>query len=297
MEIKELKSQIEQKTLSDDFMIWQLEDYSSSVIAKQYYHKIAEFKNLNIKLINDFSEIGSEGFIEDDNLYIYKTDKLDNFTQHNNLIIICNKTNYKDKIKIPKLEPWQFVDYLQYKLPGMNKSDLEWLITQYEVTDSRVKEIKYERLENDLDKIAIFEPALQDSIFNELYTSGEYNTISNLTIFDLTEALIKRDSKLALEVIKVFEYIDSQPHVWLLSILLNNFRNIIGVQIGNNKAEELGISDKQLWVVKKYNCGYYDTKQLYNIYKILTNAEWLYKFGGISMDLLSDYLICQILGV
>ena len=278
-------------------MIWQLEDYSSSVIAKQYYHKIAEFKNLNIKLINDFSEIGSEGFIEDDNLYIYKTDKLDNFTQHNNLIIICNKTNYKDKIKIPKLEPWQFVDYLQYKLPGMNKSDLEWLITQYEVTDSRVKEIKYERLENDLDKIAIFEPALQDSIFNELYTSGEYNTISNLTIFDLTEALIKRDSKLALEVIKVFDYIDSQPHVWLLSILLNNFRNIIGVQIGNNKAEELGISDKQLWVVKKYNCGYYDTKQLYNIYKILTNAEWLYKFGGISMDLLSDYLICQILGV
>ena len=297
MEIKELKSQIEQKTLSDDFMIWQLEDYSSSVIAKQYYHKIAEFKNLNIKLINDFSEIGSEGFIEDDNLYIYKTDKLDNFTQHNNLIIICNKTNYKDKIKIPKLEPWQFVDYLQYKLPGMNKSDLEWLITQYEVTDSRVKEIRYERLENDLDKIAIFEPALQDSIFNELYTSGEYNTISNLTIFDLTEAIIKRDSKLALEVMKVFDYIDSQPHVWLLSILLNNFRNIIGVQIGNNKAEELGISDKQLWVIKKYNCGYYDTKQLYNIYKILTNAEWLYKFGGLSMDLLSDYLICQILGV
>lgn len=297
MEIKELKSQIEQKTLSDDFMIWQLEDYSSSVIAKQYYHKIAEFKNLNIKLINDFSEIGSEGFIEDDNLYIYKTDKLDNFTQHNNLIIICNKTNYKDKIKIPKLEPWQFVDYLQYKLPGMNKSDLEWLITQYEVTDSRVKEIRYERLENDLDKIAIFEPALQDSIFNELYTSGEYNTISNLTIFDLTEALIKRDSKLALEVMKVFDFIDSQPHVWLLSILLNNFRNIIGVQIGNNKAEELGISDKQLWVIKKYNCGYYDTKQLYNIYKILTNAEWLYKFGGLSMDLLSDYLICQILGV
>ena len=297
MEIKELKSQIEQKTLSDDFMIWQLEDYSSSVIAKQYYHKIAEFKNLNIKLINDFSEIGSEGFIEDDNLYIYKTDKLDNFIQHNNLIIICNKTNYKDKIKIPKLEPWQFVDYLQYKLPGMNKSDLEWLITQYEVTDSRIKEIRYERLENDLDKIAIFEPALQDSIFNELYTSGEYNTISNLTIFDLTEALIKRDSKLALEVMKVFDFIDSQPHVWLLSILLNNFRNIIGVQIGNNKAEELGISDKQLWVIKKYNCGYYDTKQLYNIYKILTNAEWLYKFGGLSMDLLSDYLICQILGV
>ena len=297
MEIKELKEQIENKTLSNDFMIWQLEDYSSAIIAKQYYHKIAEFKGLTIKLISSFKDIGTEGFIEDDNLYIYKVDKLENFEQHDNLIIICNKTNYKDKIKIPKLEPWQFIDYLQYKLPGMNKSDLEWLITQYEVLDSRVKEIKYERLENDLDKIAIFDPALQDSLFNELYNSGEYNTISNLTVFDLSEALIKKDSKLALEVLKVFDYIDSKPHIWILSILLNNFRNIIGVQIGNNKADELGISDKQHWVIKKHNCGYYDTKQLYNIYKMLTNVEYMYKFGGLTQEMLADYIVCHILGV
>ena len=296
MEIKELKEQIENKTLPNDFMIWQLEDYSSWIIAKQYYHKIAEFKGLTIKMIEDFKEIGTEGFFEDLNLYIYKVDKLENFESHDNLIIICNKTSYKDKVKIPKLEPWQFIDYLQYKLPGMNKSDLEWLITQYEVLDSRVKEIKYERLENDLDKIAIFEPSLQDSVFNELYTNGEYNTISNLTAFDLSEALIKKDAKLALEVLKVFDYIDSKPHVWILSILLNNFRNIIGVQVGNNKAEELGISDKQLWVVKKYNCGYYNTKQLYDIYKMLTNAEYMYKFGGLDMDWLADYLCCKILG-
>ena len=297
MEIKELKEKIDSNNLADDFMVWELTDYSSEVIAKQYYHKIAEQKNLEIKLIDNFDEIAVEdGFVVDDNLYVYKTDKLEDFKLHDNLIIICKKTSYKDKIKIPKLEPWQFIDYLQYKLPGMNKSDLEWLITQYEVLDSRVKEIKYERLENDLDKIAIFEPSLQDSVFNELYASGEYSTISNLTVFDLSEALIKRDSKLALEVLKVFDYIDSKPHVWILSILLNNFRNIIGVQIGDNKAEELGISDKQLYVVKKYNCGFYSTKQLYNIYKVLTDVEYMYKFGGLDMDYLTDYLCCKILG-
>ena len=296
MDIKELKNNIENKCLDNNFMIWVLTDYSSEVIAKQYYKEIAKYKNLTIKIINDFKEIGTAGFIEDDNLYIYKVDKLESFEPHDNLIIICNKTNYKDKIVIPKLEPWQFIDYLQAKLPGMNKADLDWLITQYEVLDSRVKEVKYERLENDLDKIAIFEPALQDNIFNELYTNGEYNTISNLTVFDLSEAMIKKDAKLALEVLKVFDYIDSKPHVWILSILLNNFRNIIGVQVGNNTAEELGISDKQHWVIKKHNCGYYNTEQLYNIYKMLTKVEYLYKFGGLTQDMLADYIVCKILG-
>lgn len=296
MDIKELKEKISDKSLSNDFMVWTLEDYSSYVIARQYIHAIAEFKHLTIKFIDSFKEIKSDGFIEDVNLYVYKVDKLEEFEPHDNLIIVCNKTNYKSKIKIPKLEPWQFVDYLETKLPGMNKADLEWLITQYEVLDSRVKEIKYERLENDLDKIAIFSPSLQDSVFNELYTSGEYNTISNLTVFDLSEAMIKKDAKLALEVLKVFDYIDSKPHVWILSILLNNFRNIIGVQVGNNTAEELGISDKQHWVIKKRNCGYYDTKQLYNIYNMLTDIERLYKFGGLTQDMLADYIVCKILG-
>ena len=296
MDIKELKEKISDKSLSNDFMVWTLEDYSSYVIAKQYIHAIAEFKHLTIKFIDSFKEIKSGGVIEDVNLYVYKVDKLEEFEPHDNLIIVCNKTNYKSKIKIPKLEPWQFIDYLETKLPGMNKADLEWLITQYEVLDSRVKEIKYERLENDLDKIAIFSPSLHDSVFNELYTSGEYNTISNLTVFDLSEAMIKKDAKLALEVLKVFDYIDSKPHVWILSILLNNFRNIIGVQVGNNTAEELGISDKQHWVIKKRNCGYYDTKQLYNIYNMLTDIERLYKFGGLTQDMLADYIVCKILG-
>ena len=297
MDIKELKNKIEYKTLSDDFMVWKLEDYSSKVIAEQYIHKIAEFKKLNVKYITDFSDIADSGFIEDDNLYIFNIDKLEKFEIHNNCIVVCNKTNYGDVIVIPKLEPWQFVDYLQYKLPGMNRADLEWLITQYEVTDSRVTKINYERLENDLDKIAIFEPALQDSIFNELYNSGEYDTISNLTVFDLSDALIKKDSKLALEVMKVFDYIDSQPHIWILSILLGNFRNIIGIQLAKDaKASDLGISDKQFYVVKKYNTGYYNAKQLYNIYEMLTKCEWLFKFGGLNMEWLADYIIVKILG-
>ena len=37
----------------------------------------------------------------------------------------------------------------------------------------------------------------------------------------------------------------------ILSILLKSFRNLIGIQIGNETCEQLGISDKQYYFTKK----------------------------------------------
>jgi len=297
MNINELKVHIENNTLPDDGQVWVLEDESSSFIAKQYINIIAEQKELTIKYINSFDEIASKGFIEDDNLYIYKTDKLQAFELHDNCIIICNKTDYKDIVKIPKLEKWQFSDYLQQKVPGMNKNDIDWLLTQYEYTYDRKTSINYYRLDNDLDKIAIFPESVQNNLFNQLYKDGEYNTISNLTLFDLSNALMKRDVKLALQVLKVYDYIDSKPNMLLLSILLANFKKIVDIQLNPNAtAESLGMSDKQFFVIKKYNLGYYNEKQLINIYKMLTDMEYKFKFGGLSQENLADYMICKILG-
>ena len=258
MTIEELKEGIENNTLDKISFIFKLEDYSSEFIVKQYINYIAESKGLEIKYISSLEEVGSSGFITDDNLYIYKVDKIDEIEVPNNCIIICDKTKIKDSILIPKLETWQFVEYLQAKVPGMNKVDLDWLMTQYETTDSRVTQINYFRLDNDMDKIAIFDPSVQSQLFDWLYKNGEYDTISNLTVFDLTNALIRKDKKTALEVLKVFDYIDSQPHVWILSILVKGIRNIIGIQTGINPTPEmLGISDKQFYAISKKNCGYY----------------------------------------
>lgn len=298
MKINELKEQISKKSLSDDFMVWVLEDYSAEFIAIQYIKAIAEYKNKVIKYISSYDEIpDQQGFVEDDNLYIYKVDKLEQIIKHDNCITICNKTKYQDVTKIPKLEHWQFIDYLSTKVPGVSRSDLEWLITQYVVTDSRVTTTNYFRLDNDIDKISIFDESVQGQIFNFLYEHGEYDTTSNLTVFDLTTALVRRDVKGVLDVMEVLDYIDSKPHVWLLSILLNNFRNIISIQTYPRvTAEELGISDKQFFIIKKYNLNHYSEKDLIDIYQILTNVEWMYKFGGLNMDYLTDFMICKILG-
>jgi len=298
MKIEELKSKIASKTIDDSFKIFVASDYSSYFIIDQYIHKIASIKGLDIKHIDNFSEIGDGGFADCGYLYIYKVDEYDNEFSSDNLIVVCNKSKIKEAIVIPKLEKWQFVDYLKFKLPGMSKTDLEWLMTQYEVTDSRVTQTNYFRLDNDMDKVSIFSESVQSMLFDELYNSGEYNTISNLTIFDLTNAIIKRDTGSAMQVLKVFDYIDSKPHVWILSILLNSFRNIIAVQADQNiKAEDLGISDKQLYVIKKHNIGYYSTEELVKIYSMLTNVEYMYKFGGLTQEQLADYIICNILGV
>lgn len=296
MTIEELKTGIENNTLKEIRFIFKLEDYSSEFIVDQYIDYIAKERNLERKRISDLKEIGSSGFIVDNNLYVYKTDKLDGVEVPNNCIIICNKTKDKDAILIPKLEPWQFVEYLQNKVPGMDKADLDWLMTQYETTDSRVTQINYFRLDNDLDKVAIFDPAVQSQIFDWLYKHGEYDTISNLTVFDLTNALIRKDRKTALEVLKVFPYIDSAPHVWILSILVKGIRNIIGIQTGiNTTPESLGISDKQFYAVKKRNCGYYTLDKLIKIYEMLTNLEYQYKFGGLTQENLADYIVVKML--
>ena len=305
MDIKELKNKIENNTLSDDQMIWKIQDHnvwglntdeSSWFIAKQYINEIAKHKGLTVKYISSWGEVAYQGFIEDDNLYVYKTEELKDYKEVKNSIIVCNKTD-KDCITFPKLEAWQFIDFIQTMISGMNKVDLEWLATQYNFSMARETWMRFFRFYNDMLKISIFPSSVQESLFNELYNDGEYSTISNLTIFDLSNAIMKKDTKLALEVLKVFPYIDSKPDLWLLSILLGSFKRVIDIQLNPTaKAEDLGMSNAQYWAVKKNNVGVYNIEELVKIYQFLTKLEYVFKMEGLSASQLVDYMVVKILG-
>lgn len=287
MNIIDLKINIENKTLSDSPMIWKITDSSSLLITNQYFHEIANFKNLEIKLIDTTDEIPDTGFIEDTNLYIIKTKEfnspLDNFK---NCIVICEKTNL-DCIKIPKLEKWQLDDFVMGKLPGINKNELLWLSNEY--GDN------YFGLINEIEKLSLFNKNEQADVFNLLKNDGEFNSITSLNIWDLSNGILKRDRELVQKVLEVIDYIDVEP-IGLLTVLYNNFRRVIDIQTNPRAiAKDLGISDKQLYAIKKNNCGYYSKDELVRIFKLLTSLEYKYKFEGLSLNNLIDYMVCNIL--
>lgn len=286
MDIKELKNKIESKTINDRFMVWIMADEYSNIIAEQYLKSLCKIWYLNIKVIDDINEIPDDSFIPDDNLYVIKTDKWESDKKHDNCIIICNKA--KDGIKFPKLEDWMVIDLALAKLPGLDKQDLDWLITLYNGN--------YWRFLSDIDKLAIFDKGSQKIMFNQMLEDGQYDTLSSLTIWDLSNAILKKDIKMIKEVLKVIDYVDIEP-LGIAKVLLNNFRSILNIQLNPKcTAKDVGMSDKQFFVVKKYNCGYYNRDQLIKIMKVLTNIEYMFKYNELPLSLLIDYLVCEILG-
>lgn len=284
MIIKELKEAIKNENINLP-MIWKVEDDSSLVIAQQYYHKIGEILRLEIKTIDTLDDIPATSFVEDNNLYILRTKEFSGELT-GNVIVICNSTK-GPCIKIPKLEQWQLEDYISNQAKGISEDDVKWLSSQYGTN--------YFRFINDMDKIAIFEPGSQGDVFKELLDEGGFEGITSLNIWDLSNAILKKEKDIIAKVLEVIDYIDVEP-IGLLTVLYNNFKRVINIQTNASaNARDLGISDKQFYAIKKNNCGYYSNERLIKIFKMLTDMEYEFKFGGISQSQLIDYMICKIL--
>ena len=289
MDIKELKEKLEKNDLEglNSFVFVKTDD-TSDLIIDQYVTRISKILGLNKKIIEDLNEIPDDSFIIDDNLYILTIDKW-KLQNKDNCIIICKSTNDKEAIKIPSLEDWQVVDYAIPKVKGMNKQDIENLVKKYSKN--------YLRFINDIDKISIFNEGSQNLVYHKMVEDGMFDQISNLTIWDLSNAIIKKDTKTIVEVLKVIDYIDVEP-LGLAKVLYNNFRTITSIQTNARvTAKDVGMSDKQFYVIKKYNCGFYSNDQLVKIMDLLTNVEYLFKYSELPMSSLIDYMICKILGV
>lgn len=288
MDIKELKNQILNNTLDDSFMIWVLEDESSNIIANQYINRICENKNLNRKVIEKIEDIPDASFTIDDNLYIIYSDKDESNEGHNNCIVLCKSSKNKNNVKIPKIVDWQITDYVLDKVKGLSEDEINWLLPQYNGN--------YFRLLSDIDKIKIFPESAQKNIFHQILEEGQLKDISNLTIWDLTNAITRKDTKMITEVLKVINYIDIEP-LGLITTLYRSFKNVINVSMNPNAtAEELGLTGKQYFVIKKYNCNIYSKEKLIQIMKLLTDMEYRFKFESIELNQVIDYMIVKIIG-
>ena len=287
--IKELKNIVENNLYNGEFIVMKLDNVNSSIIANQYIDRIARDNNLMVNYIDTVSDIVDSPFIEDNYLYVIHDDKFIFKKDHTNTIVLCNETDYENYYLIPALEDWQISDYVKYNIvKGVNQEDVDWLLTQYNKN--------YLKFLNDIEKIAIFEIKDQDKVFNELLADDTFADNTSLNIWDLSNGLIKKDLKLVKEVLKSIEFIDVEP-IGLLTVNYKNFKNILSIQLNDKcTAKDLGISDKQFFVIKKYNCGFYSNEQLKKIFELLTNLEYMYKYYGLKQNELIDYMICKILG-
>ena len=285
MDIKSLKAKIENNDLDDSFMLWKCPS-GSELVVSQYLKKIAENKHLVLKYIDSIDEIVGNSFLKDINLYVFLSKKYNEKYNNNNLIVICEETKNTDAIVFPKLEAWQVVDFAKSFLPGVNIEMLNELIKGYS---------EYQLFISDMEKLAIFDEEDQNYLVDDLFDQLSITPV--LTVFDLSNAILRHDIKLAREVLKVKDRIDLTP-MHLLTILLNNVKKVLDIQLGGNniKASDLGISDKQFFVIKKYNCGIYSNAKLISIYETLLDIENKFKFKELEVCDIIDYIVCKILG-
>lgn len=288
MELGELKYNIENNLLDSDCLVLKLESDNSMIIAEQYIKQIAENRKLEIKYVDSPDEAQESLFFNNDTLFVYITDEINKLEPKDNLIVVCKKTKLPEAIVIPKLVDRYVKGYLQAITPGLTTDDINWIISIYNGN--------YRRMINDMMKVSIFPPSVQSSILNQLIKDGNFDEMTTNTIWDISNAVLKRNTNELNKLLKVIQYIDVSP-LGLLKVLYTNFKLVLNIQTNkNSKPADLGISDKQYFAIKKNSCGYYSTTELINIIECLTNLEYKFKMESLSTEQIIEYMICKIIG-
>lgn len=276
----------------------------NSFLSNQYLQAISKHKGLPIVYIDKIDDLipnksdifGTTIVVDDTSLYVYKVDKFEfvdvNIKNIKNLIIVCDSIDKESLevfnhyiVEMPKLEDWHIKDYVYSLADGVDKKKLDWLMNICN------KDIY--RLDNELSKLSLFNKKERDLLFESFANDGMFNDLSGLVVFDLTNAILKRDVSRVGEILEEIKNFDCEP-LGVNTILVNSFRNVIQMQLSLNPTiEKLGIKSNQFYAIKK-NCGYYSKEQLLKIYDIITMAEYKMKNGEISNDQLIDYMVLNI---
>lgn len=301
MNIEELKQDILQHTIKPGLIIF--ENTENSFVANQYIKEIAKQRKLSIEQVESLSEINARANdifgldLSDSVLYVCRTKEFDaisydpSLIERDDVVIVCNKAlggpRWDDRIvKVPKLEAWQIKDYMYSKAQGVNKKQLDWLQDLCENDIYRISE--------ELDKITLFDKKEQDKMFSEFVKDNVFSDLSPYTIFNMSNAIMDKNIKALKEVWTDIDKCDIEP-LGLVTILKNNVRNIIKIQLSKcPTAESVGMSPKQFYAVSR-SCGKYSKEALIELLTMLTEVDKKLKTGELPADLILDYIVLNML--
>ena len=306
MNLKQLKTAIENKTLNDDLIIFKVSD--NDFIANQYRSEISKISNKEIEYIDSLTPFiqSNDDLFNDNSLEQFSTIKVlreDVFIYSNvipsalsGIIVITNKFHDKQVekdlqsyiVELPKLEPWQIKDYVYSIAEGVDTKDLDWLLS---LCSNNIF-----RLQQELDKITIFSKNERKYLFTDLIRDGALDDLTPYNIFNFTGAITSKNIP---QLLGIYENINSVDinEFGLLKILIQNFKNLILVQLNSNPTtESTGLESKQLWAIKKQpRC--YSPEQLLNIFTFLCDIDRQVKEGELPTEIMRDYMIIKILSM
>lgn len=260
---------------------------NNDYLITSYINQIIKNTSRELKKIMDFNEIRDieeSVFFEDNLLLVYYADnKLINpgfFSDIKSpLIIISDKKidNIPENIEVvlfKKLENWQIEDYIATLLPGLSEREIIWLcqIAKYDIY----------RLVNEASKINIFDKKYQSTIFKQINDDNGYCDLNDLTIYDLTNAIVRKDLTTIASILKDIDSIDIEG-VGVITLLARQYLNLINVSDHKNTAASLGMNPKQYNAIK-YNCSRYKEDDLIKVYKFLCDLDSRLKNGLLDMS-------------
>ena len=296
MELKELKEKILNKSNIQFPLVFI--GSNNDFLLDEYLYGIS--KNLALKLhyissIGELNDITSSIFYNDDLLFVYKPEKdvivKEDDVRNSKIIIIYEKLpkeNKIDSVEFCKLENWMIEDYASTLLPGLTKQKTDWIC--------KICKYNIERVNLECEKLSIFDKKKQSEIFKEINDSNGYCDLNDLNIFNLTNAIVKKDILTIKNIIKDIDNIDIEG-TGLVTIMLKQFLNIINIQMGKNvSAEKLGMNERQFRAIQ-YNCNKYSNSELINNYKFLNEIDYKLKSGLLEMTNkeLVQYILNNIL--
>ena len=278
MQLKELKEKILKKSCIQFPLVFIASN--NDFLVNEYLCAISKNCSLELKYVQSISEIEgiiSSMFYENNFLFIYKPEKdiivKEEDVKNYRVIIIYEKLpkeNTIDSVEFCKLENWMIEDYASTLLPGLTKKETAWLC--------RICQYNIERINIECEKLSIFNKSEQEKVFELINKENGYCDLNDLNIFNLTNAIIKKDMLTIKNIIKDIDNIGIEG-TGLVTILLKQFYNIILVQMGKNiNSSKIGMSDKQYRAIQ-YNCNKYSNNKLISNYKFLNDIDYKLKSG------------------
>lgn len=305
MTIIELKNQLKNNTA--DFKNLVLTYKDNDFVISEYIKKIAEIKNLKIKYVSEdylkHQDSSSVVLFETESekyLLVYKVDKLSssNFKFDyltDDLIIVCKSVD-KDIIEglknniveFPELNEWRIKDYMKVHCSGLTDDAIDWL---YKVSNGDIY-----RLSNEMFKIELYNKSEQDKIFTELNRDSNYSDMCDLNIYNLTNAITRKNYLELSNCMSEIENIDVEP-VGLVTILHKALKDIISIQVNTRATpESLNMPYKKFKAIE-YSCGKYSDSKLIDMLKFINDFDYKLKSGqlDISKHDMIDYIVCGIM--